>query len=470
MKLNLTDKFLMDREKRVLHQERLLKRYGDKTLVTVKINYPGINKSNYITDDIVEIISGEINIFFSEDIFYSEEYKSMEGKIFHFIVDECSLEVKKCMIEIEENHILGRFVDIDVYSLEEKEIRGISRRSKGIELSSRRCFICDNDAKICSRSQAHIIDDIYIQVENKYREYKKEEKLKEKFCYELSQFALKAMIGEVSSFPSFGLVSPISGGSHKDMNFYTFLDSAIAITPYFKGMAMIGYSYQNPKAVFKAIRRIGKVCEEKMFEATKNINTHKGMIFLMGIVVTATSKVYYEKNTLAKIENPDKKVFDNIGERIQNTIKEMVEDILDDFIKLKKSEDRKCLTHGEKLYLNYGITGVRGQIKDGLSMIFNDILPRYINIDLCENKLYTQILLELMSVVDDSTIVYRHDVATLKKVQSDAKKLLGLGGVLTEEGLVKANELEKSYIDMNISPGGSADLLAVTIFLIKVLQ
>ena len=73
-----------------------------------------------------------------------------------------------------------------------------------------------------------------------------------------------------------------------------------------------------------------------------------------------------------------------------------------------------------------------------------------------------------MSIVEDSTIVYRHDINTLKKVQNDAKNILNLGGVYTKEGKKMCNELEKLYIKDNISPGGCADLLAVSILLINI--
>ena len=69
------------------------------------------------------------------------------------------------------------------------------------------------------------------------------EKEIDSLSYEVSQEAFKAMISEVSTFPSFGLVSPVSSGSHKDMDYYTFLNSAMTITPFLKEMFKIGYSY-----------------------------------------------------------------------------------------------------------------------------------------------------------------------------------------------------------------------------------
>ena len=187
-----------------------------------------------------------------------------------------------------------------------------------------------------------------------------------------------------------------------------------------------------------------------MFKATDGVNTHKGMIFLMGIISSVVGKVLY-----------DHKQF----EHIQEYMKEMVKNILDDF---KNIDINKPMTHGEKLYINHGFTGIRGEIKDGLTVVFNDVLPKYELSVLKNNDLNVQILLELMSKVEDSNIVHRHDINTLKNVKKDAKEILKLGGMKTEEGRKEAFLLEKRYIEEYISPGGSADLLAIIIFLRKV--
>jgi holo-ACP synthase/triphosphoribosyl-dephospho-CoA synthase len=174
------------------------------------------------------------------------------------------------------------------------------------------------------------------------------------------------------------------------------------------------------------------------------------MIFLMGICISATMKAIYEN-----------KSFHDIKE----IIKVMAEDILDDF---KNLEVKEKLTHGEKLYLEYGFTGIRGQVKDGLSVVFDNIIKEYEYTTLYGNNLYTQILIHLMSVVEDSTVVYRQDIQTLRKVQSDAKDLLKIGGVNTIEGRDRIKKLEIEYIQKNISPGGCADLLAISILLLEI--
>lgn len=446
--MDLITEFLLDRDRRVLYQEHLLKENKDKTLVTIRINYPGIEKSNYITDNIVNTIYNEILTYYGKFIVFEDKYKNKEGIVAHFLFDLDFVNVKKEMINVEEEHILGRCLDIDVYTLKNDKVIGISRSD--LFKKPRRCFICDLDAKICSRAQTHTIDEIKNYFEVVYKNFKDSQKKTDSLAYEVSQMALKAMISEVSTFPSFGLVSPISSGAHKDMDYYTFLNSAVAITPFLKKMFEVGYSYYSPEYIFDAIRDIGKECEKKMFEATNNINTHKGMIFLMGISMAAIGKALYENKEFYQI---------------QDIIKSMVKNILDDFKELHKKEK---LTHGERLYLEYGFTGIRGQVQDGLSVLFDNIIDNYINSDLKENDLYTQILIELMARVEDSTVVYRHDISTLRKVQSDAKDLLNMGGIFTEKGRQKCHHLEDLYIKENISPGGCADLLAISILLIDV--
>ncbi len=449
MKLNMIDKFLMQREERVKYQQDLLLENKNKTLVTIKINYPGTEKSNYILDDIIKIITDEVITYYGLFVVFKRCYKTLEGSIVHLLFDLDYIKVKNIMIDIEQNHILGRCADLDVYTLKNNKVIAISR--KDLNISPRKCFICDSNAKICSRSQNHSIEEIKLYFEKKYEEYLNHIKLRDKVSKKMSNRALKAMISEVSTYPCFGLVSPISSGSHKDMDYYTFLDSSFCIVPYLEKMSKYSYTYHDEKYIFNLIREIGKEAEDKMFMATNNVNTHKGMIFLLGIVIASTSKVIYNGGKFIDINT---------------TIKNMTKDILDDFKQIDyKIKNNKKLTHGERLYIEYGFEGIRGQVKNGLDFIFNDVIYEYLESNLSKNDLYSHTLLRLMSIVDDSTIVYRHGISVLDKVKKDSIYILDKGGMNSEEGRRLCFELENEYIKKGISPGASADLLAVVIFL-----
>ena len=445
------NKLLDHREERVKHQIQLMQEKGtlSSALVTVRINYPGIEKSNYITDKIIEAIGREIKDYFIQTIVYEESYKNSEGSLYHFIIDKSPGLVKKDMIYIEDNHPLGRCVDLDVYGFnEEGVLSGLSRRQEG--QPPRKCFLCFKEASICSRSKAHSIDDIKEYFQVKYKSYIKEEALREKLSYDLSQIALKAMVKEVSTMPSYGLVSPTTKGAHKDMDYYTFIDSAFVIIPYIKEMISLGYSCESPERIFSAIRPLGKTAEKAMLDATKGVNTHKGMIFLIGIIGAAAGKALY-----------DGKSFQSISD----IIKIMCSDILQDY-DLAKAKVVK--THGEELYFKYGITGIRGEVKEGLSFIFKEILPLFDSSELKGNELYSHTLLQLMAAIEDSTIAYRKEPQELFKVKKRAQEILLLGGFKTEKGRKAAECFEEECIKNNISPGGAADLLAAVIFLSEI--
>ncbi|MGL4403927.1 MAG: triphosphoribosyl-dephospho-CoA synthase, partial [Fusobacteriaceae bacterium] len=198
--------------------------------------------------------------------------------------------------------------------------------------------------------------------------------------------------------------------------------------------------------------------ERVMFRATEGVNTHKGMIFLLGVVIQVMGKVFYEfRNEKEKISEEE---FYNL---IRDGIRHISKDILKDFEKIPEKEKLgKKLTNGELLYLKHGFLGIRGEVKEGLGVVFEDgimTLKNSLERGDEKNLALVKTLLKLMSKVEDSTIVNRKGIEVLKKVQKESEELF------YNFSLEKACQLEKSYIDRGISPGGSADLLAVTILL-----
>ena len=271
-------------------------------------------------------------------------------------------------------------------------------------------------------------------------------------AFEISSLATKAIIYEASCFPSPGLVSPVSNGAHKDMDYYTFIDSTCAIMKYLSLFAQAGIECSNSNILFQNVREIGKRAEKSMFDKTNGVNTHKGMLFLMGITCAAVGK------TIAK-----KKEFNEIS----NVIKLMTEGIVKK--ELRSLVSKKNLSNGEKLFLKYGIQGVRGEVEKGLPTVFNFALDFYLkNEDLDLNSRLIHTLLGIMQSCDDTNIVHRHDLKTLDFVKKKAIQIINVGGMRTQEGRKKINNLCNEFIEKNISPGGSADLLGVTVFLAMV--
>jgi len=265
----------------------------------------------------------------------------------------------------------------------------------------------------------------------------------------ISSFAVQAMIYEVCCYPSPGLVSPVSLGAHKDMNVYTFIDSTSTLSRYLPLFVQEGFSCRTYKEIFNSVRQIGVEAEKSMFDRTKGINTHKGMLFLMGIACAATGKAIYEKKRF---------------KYIQEIIKEMTKGIVERELLLLK--DNVELSHGEKLFFKYRTEGVRGEVERGVPIVFNFALDFYKrNYELNVNDRLVHTLIGIMQECDDSTIVYRHNPKVLHEVKEKAIDIIKLGGMKTDIGRKSINSLCEEFIEKNISPGGSADLLALTIFL-----
>jgi triphosphoribosyl-dephospho-CoA synthase len=269
--------------------------------------------------------------------------------------------------------------------------------------------------------------------------------------YRLGEFALESMLMEVACFPSFGLVSPVSKGAHKDMDYFTFIKSTASLQKYMLKIAHRAFSPDNLDVIFYDCRKFGVEAEKDMFKKTKGINTHKGMIFVLGIAVIAASKTIYNNEE-----------FHSIQEYIRSMTKGMVSR------ELKNLEKKTALTHGERVFLEYGITGIRGEVEAGIPVIFDYALPAYDSVefsDAGDNERLLHTLITIMAHCDDTTILHRHDISTLKEVQIICKNLLKKGSLLNKDLVVEIHDLDKNFSKKRISPGGCADLLAVTVFL-----
>lgn len=272
--------------------------------------------------------------------------------------------------------------------------------------------------------------------------------------YELVELAMKGIFYEVSSYPSPGLVSPVSQGSHRDMDFYTFIDSSLSLyRPLIKCVEVSkNKKFKDNKGVFKHIRHIGKEAEKTMLHRTKGVNTHKGMIFLMFIVLSAVTRALVQNKSFSEV---------------QDIIREMTEGLVNkDF---KELNLKPKLTYGEKIYIEYGIDGVRGEVERGIPTVFEVGLIEYSNsLNLNYNDRIIQTLIAIMSSCDDTTILHRHPIQMLEYVKIQAINALNLGGMNTKEGKQAIIDMDKDFIEKRISPGGAADLVAITIFLYEV--
>lgn len=281
----------------------------------------------------------------------------------------------------------------------------------------------------------------------------------EDFITYVEKAAEASLLDEVKATPKPGLVDLNNSGAHRDMDYHTFYNSTKAIAPFIARMAALGALWHCPEdteGLFRSIRPVGMEAEAAMFRATDGVNTHKGMIFSMGLVAAAAGLLFQREQKPLQAE----KILALCGEMCRGPLGE-------DFASISQESPR---THGERLYLQYGCRGIRGEAALGFPSLSGCALPALreclaeIN-DGDHNRLCLQILLRLMARVDDTNVLFRTDYASLLYVKEEAARILLLGGSYTEEGIKALWALNEDFTRRNISPGGCADLLAITLFL-----
>lgn len=192
-----------------------------------------------------------------------------------------------------------------------------------------------------------------------------------------------------------------------------------------------------------------------MFAATGGVNTHKGMIFTIGILAAASGIAL---RNFGKIATED----------VCRISRDMTKKALEK--ELKELEYSPGVTHGEKIYYQLRETGVRGLAMTGYPILCNLTVPhrkQYLEKNRNSNQVNVQILLEIMAELTDTNVISRTNKKELWWLQTEAKNILEAGGAFCKSGLEDVRKLNRICIHKNISPGGAADLLAATIFLCR---
>ena len=250
--------------------------------------------------------------------------------------------------------------------------------------------------------------------------------------YIIAHLATQALQAELDTTPKPGLVDKDNNGAHRDMDYALMQRSIDTLHPYFVKLALLGCADALP--THASIRDIGIEAERAMLSATNGVNTHKGALFSMGLAVVAAA---HEKNT----------------DSLQTTIKALAASFPD-----------TSGTHGSKAkQLSKGTTAIKGALdnaREGYEMLFAEWLPFYIE-RRKERDAHTlhKTLLRIMCDLDDTNVIYRTDLATAEEVKQEARALLDN---FSEAAL---KDMDRHYTTRNISPGGAADMLSLTIFI-----
>lgn len=420
------------REQRVQHRNALLSRF-QKSLICFTMNIPGPEKDNYIVVHGFELGNRLLTTALEETkILHSEKRVTAAGRESFFVVDAPAEALKRITVRLEDASAVGRVFDMDVFTPD-----GTKLSREQLNLPRRKCLLCDQPAAICGRSRAHDVQQLQEQTWLL---------LAEGVSNDIARIAVQSLLCELYATPKPGLVDQSNSGSHADMDIFTFLGSAAALWPYFRRCARIGLEGGRPGEIFARLRRAGLDAEQTMLRATGGVNTHKGAIFSMGILCGAAG-------TLLPEEWADPEL---VGNRCAALARGLVRK---DFEFMETPE-----TAGEKLFEQYGITGARGQAESGFvaaRLTGLPVLEQGLEKGISWNDSLCAALLHILAVTQDTNLIKRGNLAVLGQVQGALHAMLTANPYPPREVL---EALDKAFIRQKLSPGGSADLLAVTCF------
>ncbi|AZI86172.1 triphosphoribosyl-dephospho-CoA synthase CitG [Kosakonia sp. CCTCC M2018092] len=251
--------------------------------------------------------------------------------------------------------------------------------------------------------------------------------------------AARALRQELDLTPKPGLVDRANSGAHRDMDYALFLASIDAITPWFARFEQAGFDHAHKPAAaqLRLIRPMGIACEQAMFAATDGVNTHKGGIFSLGLLSFAAGRLRERDWQLSA-----------------DALCDEVSAICRGLVARELAGRAQAITAGEKQFRDYGLTGARGEAEQGFITVRRAVLPFWQQ-EQGERRLHNA-LLRLMAVNRDSNLVSRGGLAGLRYVQDYAQQLLATGWERDD-----LRQMDQALIARHLSPGGSADLLAV---------
>ncbi len=430
------------RERRAERQRSLCNRFG-RPLISFTLNIPGAYKAYALAMNAfregMAVMTDQLRRA-GMPVLHREEILADTGSEGYLVVDGDAGKIKQLTVAVENGHKLGRVFDLDVLDASGTGLRGLDAGRQ-----ERSCLICGKPVWECARSRAHPAEELALRTAEMIKSYFDEE-----YADHIAALATKALLYEVTTTPKPGLVDQHNTGAHADMDLFTFIDSSVVLSPYFRDMVRQAQQYEGAaETMLQWLRFTGQVAEEKMFRATGGINTHKGLIFSMGLLCAAAGYLHRHGQTL----DADA-LLETSGRIASETPKEL-------------SGRSGPTTHGEKVHQQYGLTGARGQAAAGFPAVRLHGYPAFKNAlakGCTRNCAGVTALLHLIAHVDDTNIVARKGADALRCIQERTVSFLH-DDPDADSILNFAEKLDTDCIENQTSPGGSADLLALVYFL-----
>jgi triphosphoribosyl-dephospho-CoA synthase len=260
----------------------------------------------------------------------------------------------------------------------------------------------------------------------------------------LAALAIQALIEEAELTPKPGLVDQRGPGAHADLSLRLMKRSARSLRPHFEVMALVSFRQRPNQTLREQLGAIGRSAERSMLLATNGVNTHRGAIWALGLLVSAAGMEASSPEVVA----------DRAGQLAR----------LPDW----NAPAQHQLSNGSRVIERYKVSGARGEAQAGFPHVTAAGLPRLHRSRQQsgnETKARLDALLAIMMSLNDTCLLHRGGLVALNTAQAAAAAILAAGGSTTIQGWELLRELDRNLAALNASPGGSADLLAATLFL-----
>jgi triphosphoribosyl-dephospho-CoA synthase len=264
------------------------------------------------------------------------------------------------------------------------------------------------------------------------------------FATRVAALAVDSLIQEASLTPKPGLVDGRGSGAHADLDLDLMHRSARSLFPAFKEMARSVAGEAPSQSVRERLAMIGRDGERAMFEATCGVNTHKGAIWALGLLVAGAVMCPFASDLRA--------IAGHAG-------------------RIARHPDRPmptAATNGSRAGQRYGVSGARGEAQNGFPHVVEIGLPALREArsrGVAETFARLDALLAIMAELDDTCLLHRGGDLALDTAKQGAAAVLRLGGTTTALGMAALHRLDGELLSLNASPGGAGDLLAATLFL-----
>jgi triphosphoribosyl-dephospho-CoA synthase len=265
----------------------------------------------------------------------------------------------------------------------------------------------------------------------------------------IGRAATLALYDELSLSPKPGLVTLIDCGSHDDMDAHTFMRSLFALRRYFGRIAEAGFD----GAAFVVLERLGVDAEVRMLSATGGINTHRGAIFMLGLLCAAAGAVTRERG---RVEHPTE---------LRDALRRNWGDVL------ARRSRRVSTLPGGIAARRHGLRSASEEAALAFPLLFETAVPALASAlarGLTPQQARLDTLFHIIAVLDDSNLAHRGGLAGLRFAQRLARRFLEGGGAARPEGLREAHAIARRFTARRLSPGGAADTLSAACWITRI--